>query len=114
MAKKSIYKVIFLNQGKIYELYAKGVAQSEMYGFVQISGITFGERTAVVVDPSEERLKNEFAEVKSTFIPMHAVIRIDEVAKEGTAKVHPASGTGTNVTPFPIPMYTPGGDSGSS
>jgi hypothetical protein len=112
MAQKRIYKVVFLNQGKIYELYAAHVGQGELYGFVEIGDIIFGERTNVVVDPSEERLKAEFAGVKRTYVPMHAVIRIDEVQKEGTNKIV-SSEAGSNVTPFPVPFYSPGGDSGS-
>ncbi len=112
MAEKRIYKVVFLNQGKIYELYASHVGQGELFGFVEVGGIIFGERTNVVVDPSEERLKAEFAGVRRTYIPMHAVIRVDEVQKEGVNKIV-SSEAGSNVTPFPVPFYSPGGDSGS-
>ena len=62
----------------------------------------------------QERLKSEFEGVKRTYVPMHAVIRIDEVNKQGTNKILAVSDSGSNVTPFPVPMYTPGGDSGSS
>ena len=106
---KRIYKVLFHNQGKIYELYARDVHQSAMLGFIEIEGLIFGEKTAVVVDPSEERLKAEFAGVERTYIPMHAVIRIDDVAKEGTNKIIEGAG-GENVTPFPIPVYPPRGE----
>lgn len=108
--KKSVYKVVFHNQGKVYELHAGKVVQSDMYGFVEIADIIFGERSAVVVDPSEERLKSEFSGVKRTFIPMYAIIRIDEVAKQGANKVLSLSEAGTNITPFPVPLYTPGSD----
>lgn len=114
MARKRVYKIVFHNQGKIYELYARSVGQGSLFGFVEIADIIFGERTAVLVDPSEERLKSEFSGVKCTHVPMHAVIRIDEVEKEGTNKVVSAGEAGSNVTPFPMPVYTPGGDSGSS
>jgi hypothetical protein len=113
MARKHIYKVVFHNQGKIYELYAGKVTQGDMYAFIEIADIIFGERSAVLVDPSEEKLKSEFSGVKRTFVPMHAVIRIDEVQKEGTNKIVGATDSGTNVTPFPMPMYTPGGDGSS-
>ncbi len=33
---------------------------------------------------------------------MHAVIRIDEVEREGVAKV--TESTSGNITPFPVPM----------
>ncbi len=107
MAARHIYKVIFMNQGKIYEVYARKVTQEGFWGFIEIEQLVFGERSSVVLDPSEEKLKDEFAGVKRTYIPMHAVMRIDEVAHEGTAKIH-AIESGSNVTPFPMPMYTPG------
>ena len=110
MAKKQVFKVVFHNQGKIYELHCNHVTQSDMYAFIELSGIIFGERSAVVVDPSEERLKSEFSGVKKTYVPMHSVIRIDEVDKEGINKVLSSDAT-SNVTPFPMPMYNPGGDS---
>src|SRR6266540_417001 len=87
MAKKRIYKVIFSNQGKVYEIYARHVQQGEMYGFVEVEELVFGERTSLVVDPGEEQLKNEYSGVKKTYIPFNAVIRIDEVEKEGAGKV---------------------------
>ena len=106
-AVRHIYKVIFMNQGKLYEVYARKVSQEGLWGFIEIEQMVFGERGGVVVDPGEERLKTEFEGVKRSFIPMHAVVRIDEVAREGTAKITPVEGGG-NVTPFPLPLYTPG------
>jgi hypothetical protein len=103
--KKSIYRVSFINQGKVYELFAQKVYQGDLYGFVVIEQLVFGERSSVVVDPGEERLKNEFQSVRRSFVPMHAVIRIDEVEKEGVARIHEP---GDKVTPFP-PLYPPHG-----
>jgi hypothetical protein len=114
MSKKRVYRIVFHNQGKVYELYASHVSHGEMYGFVEVGDIIFGERTAILVDPSEEKLKGEFSDVKRTFVPIHAVIRIDEVEKSGTNKIVAIDGESSNVAPFPVPMYTPGGDPGSS
>ena len=114
MAKKHTYRIIFHNQGKLYELYARHVGHGEMYGFVEVADIIFGARTEVIVDPSEERLKSEFSGVKRTFVPIHAVVRVDEVDKEGANKIHAVGEAGSNVSPFPVPMYTPGGDKGGS
>ncbi|EAW30605.1 hypothetical protein GP2143_00662 [marine gamma proteobacterium HTCC2143] len=99
-----IYKVIFLNQNKVYELYAKAIYQSEMYGFVEVEEFVFGEVSQMIVDPGEEKLKNEFAGVTRSYIPMHSIIRIDEVEKEGVGKIvdAPANG-GSNVAAFPLP-----------
>ena len=112
--KKHTYRIVFHNQGKLYELYARHVSHGDIYGFVEVADIIFGERTEMIVDPSEERLKSEFAGVKRTFVPIHAVVRIDEVDKEGANKIHAVGENGNNVSPFPVPMYTPGGDKGGS
>lgn len=108
MDSKRVYRIIFHNQGNIYELYAREVAQSSLYAFVEVAGIIFGERSRVVVDPSEEQLKTQFSGVKRTYIPLHAVVRIDEVDKEGQNKIIGSSGETGNVTPFPMPMTPPG------
>lgn len=104
-----IYRITFLNQGKVYQLHAESVHQGELYGFVEISGLLFDEHASVVIDPAEERLKSEFAGVSSTRVPMHAVIRIDEVEKQGQNKILELEG-GNNVTPFPSTIYTPKND----
>jgi hypothetical protein len=107
MTKKLLYRIAFLNQGKIYEIYARSISHGELFGFIEVEDIVFGERSSVVVDPSEERIKSEFSGVQRTYIPMHAVIRIDQVEKQGVSKISDASGD--NVSQFPMPMYTPGG-----
>ncbi len=109
MSHKTIYKIIFHNQAKIYEIFACSVHEGEMFGFIVIEEIVFGERSSVLVDPSEENLKSEFNDVSRTYIPMHSIIRIDEVKKEGTAKITEILENGNNVTSFPV--YTSGKDS---
>ena len=109
MPSKHIYKIQFMNQGKVYEIFARSVRQGELFGFLEVEKLVFGERTTVVVDPSEERIKTEFAGVRRTFIPLHAVIRIDEVEKQGVSKI---SKLEENIAQFPIPVYAPGGDKG--
>lgn len=110
MAKKNIYKVAFHQNGNLYELHAREVSHSEMYGFLEIGDILFGERSSVLVDPSEERLKTEFASVKRTFIPIHNVVRVDEVEKEGVNKItESGADTGGNVAQFPGPGFPPAG-----
>jgi hypothetical protein len=107
MKTKLLYKVVFHNEGKVYEIYARQVAQGGLYGFIEVADIVFGEKSAVVVDPSEEKLKAEFDGVRRTHIPLHAVIRVDEVDKQGTARII-GSEKGGNIARFPTPLYTPG------
>jgi hypothetical protein len=102
-----MYRVSFFNQSKVYEVYARKVTQSGLYGFVELDELVFDRKSSVVVDPGEERLKDEFSGVKRTYIPIHTVLRIDEVEKKGAAKVTPTGEGGSKVTPFPV--YTSGG-----
>ena len=82
-----------------------------MYAFVEVGDILFGERSKLVVDPSEEKLKAEFSGVKVTYIPLHAIIRIDEVEKEGKSKITPADGEKMgNGSAFPMPVKPPASD----
>lgn len=105
MAREPIYKVIFYNQGQIFEVYARQIYQSDLYGFIELEEFVFGERSQMLVDPSEEKLKSEFDGVNRSYIPMHAVVRIDEVSKEGVGKISEAKGN--NIAPFPMPAFTP-------
>ena len=104
-SKKNLYKITFSNQGKLYELYAKEVSNSNLLGFVEIKSLVFGEKTSLVVDPSEEKIKTEFQGVKRTYIPMHSVLRIDEVDEQGVSKVSKAEGS--NVTQLPNTVFVP-------
>jgi len=99
-----------VNQGKVYEVYARKVSHGSMLGFVEIEELVFGERSGVVLDPTEERIKSEFENVKRSFLPMHSVLRIDEVSKRGPSKITQFDG---NVAQFPGSLFTPpSGDAG--
>ena len=105
MSTKTLYRVVFMSQGQVYEIYAREVGHGAMFGFIEVEQLVFGERTSIVVDPSEEKIKAEFENVKRTYLPMHSIIRIDEVDKQGTSKISKLEG---NVAQFPMPIYTPG------
>ena len=111
MSAKTIFKIIFISQGQVYEIYARSVGHGSLFGFVEIEKLVFGERSSVVVDPSEEKIKTEFAGVTRTYLPIHSIIRIDEVEKQGMSKISKLQGG--NVAQFPVPIYTPGGESKS-
>ena len=106
MSKEPLFKIAFMSQGQVYEVYARSVGQGDLFGFIVIEELVFGERTTVVLDPSEEKIKSEFRNVRRTYLPMHSIIRIDEVDRQGTAKISKLEGG--NVAQFPLPVYTPG------
>ncbi len=100
--KTRMYRVLFLNGGKIYEVYARGLFQSDLYGFIEIEDYVFGGRSNVVIDPQEDKLRTEFEGVTRSYIPIPCIMRVDEVEKEGVAKVTESGGG--SVTPFPMPV----------
>ncbi|MFT7126831.1 MAG: hypothetical protein ACI9HX_000508 [Pseudoalteromonas tetraodonis] len=109
MSKEPIYRVVFSNQDKVYELYARSVGEGAMFGFVEIDEIIFGENSDLLIDPAEEKLKAEFEGVRRTYVPMHSIIRIDEVYERREAKITDGAPMASNVRPFPV--YTGRGGS---
>jgi len=106
MASNHIFKIIFVNHGKVYEVYARKVSHGSLFGFVEVEELVFGTRSSVVLDPGEERIKSEFEGVKRCFLPLQSVIRIDEVRKQGVSKILELEG-GANVMPFPSTLVPP-------
>ncbi len=97
-----MYKVIFHNHNKVYELYCRKVLGSEFsYGFVEFSEFVFESGRALVVDPTEERLREEFQDVESISVPMHSVIRVEKVKKRGACAIRDRE-SGEKVTPLPL------------
>ena len=99
MKSKSVYKIIFIQLGEIYEVFAKQIYQSDMYGFIEVEEYIFNKDKQLVVDPSSEKLKNEFSEVERSYIPINAILRIDEVKEGGEAKIKKNK---DKVSPFPL------------
>ena len=110
MSVQPVYKVIFQNGNQVFEVFARQIYQSDMWGFIEVEEFVFGERSQILVDPSEEKLKNEFNGVTRSYIPLQAIIRIDEVDKEGSSKISEAGGG--NVASFPFAGINPGQQGG--
>lgn len=103
MRTKKLYKVTFLHLGTCYELYARHVASSSLWGFTEIGELLFepaGE--GLLVDPTEERLREEFKDTRILHLPMQSIIRIEEVERKGSLAIRDAA-DGQKVTPFPMP-----------
>ena len=100
---KTLYKVTFLNHGRVYELYARRVAASSLWGFTEIGELVFDVNDGVVIDPTDERLRNEFGNTRILHLPMQSVIRIEEVEKKGQSAIRDAATGESVVTLFPLP-----------
>jgi len=106
MSDERIYRITFMNQGEVYEIYASNVGQGEMFAFIEVEELIFGERSQILIDSSEDRLKNEFKGVRRTHIPIHSVVRIDEVDRAGAGRIRNGEG---KVSSFPMPLIAPRG-----
>ena len=103
MTTRVLYKVTFLNAGRVYELYARRVGASPLWGFTQVADLVFDVAEGVVVDPAEERLRAEFADTRVLHLPMQAVVRVEEVDRKRVSAVRDAAAGDGVVTPFPFP-----------
>jgi len=103
MAGKKLYKITFFNAGKIYELYARQVNSGALWGFTEISELAFDVNEGLVVDPTEERLRDEFAHTTALHLPMQSIVRIEEVDRKGQLAIRDAATGEKVVMPFPFP-----------
>lgn len=108
MAKKTLYKVTFLNHGKVYELYAQSVSSGALWGFVEVRELVFDVHEGLVVDPTEERLRDEFGGTRALHLPMQSIVRVEEVEKKGQSTIRDAATGEAVVTPLykhgPMPV----------
>lgn len=102
MTPDRLYKITFHHTGQMWELYARQVDTSELWGFVRVAELVFDRHDGMVVDPTEERLREEFADTEALHIPMQHVLSIQQVRRKGKAAIRDAAGSAV-VTPFPLP-----------
>ena len=100
MSDEILYKIVFFNRSKVYELYARDVFSSEIYGFIYVADLVFDQNKTIVIDPAEDKIRDEFENVNVLHLPVQSVIRIEEVKKKMSCKIRDIK-KGENITPFP-------------
>ncbi|GAB3100031.1 DUF1820 family protein [Lysobacter terrae] len=100
---KPLYKITFFNAGKIYELYARKIGSGTLWGFTEVAELVFDVHEGVVIDPTEDRLRDEFGNTRVLHLPMQSIVRIEEVEKKGQSAIRDAVTGEKVVTPFPMP-----------
>ena len=108
MRQQKLYKVTFLSQGKTLELYARHVGSSSLWGFTEVGELVFEQGGSVVVDPTEERLRDEFKDTRMLHLPMQCIVRVEEVEKRGPLTIRDAV-SGEKIMPFPMAPPRTGG-----
>ena len=103
MTLKTLHKITFLSHGKIYALFARRVESGRLWGFVEVSDLVFDVHDGLVIDPTEERLREEFRDTRTLHLPMQSVLRIEDVERKGQSSIRDAESGEKVVTPFPLP-----------
>lgn len=103
MASTTLYRIVFQQQSEVWELYARELYQSDLWGFIEVGDFVFADQAKVVIDPTADKLRLAYEGVQRSYIPMNVVLRIDEVEREGSPKATRSEG---KIAPFPMP---PGG-----
>ena len=85
------------------QLYARGVSSSALWGFTEISDLVWDTNDNLVIDPTEERLRDEFGNTRVLHLPMHSVVRVEEVERKGQLVIRDSTSGDRIVTPFPLP-----------
>jgi len=88
--EKTYYKITFTNDDELYQLCARELSTSDLYGLIEIGDFIFPDGR-ILYNPGEERLRREFEGIKRTWIPYHAIVRIDEIqdSMESESKIIP-------------------------
>ena len=103
MSSEPIYRITFFNQQEVYEIYAQHVFQSDLWGFLEVEEFVFGERSQMIVDPAEEKLKNEFSGSSAALSRCSLWCVLMKWKKRVPARLPKFTGRGGNVRPFPFP-----------
>lgn len=96
-----VYRVLFHQDGKIFEVYSRFVSEESLVGFLEVDELVLNDsRSTILVDPTEEKMRHEFKDVQRTYIPIHLIIRIDEIIKEGISAIK-SEKKSDNISQFP-------------
>ncbi|HLD16656.1 MAG TPA: DUF1820 family protein [Coxiellaceae bacterium] len=95
---EAMYRITFRQKDQVYQILARYISEESLMGFIEVEDLVFPDKNQLVLDPTEEKLKKEFEGVRRAYIPMHEVIRIDEVMRKGAAKLIDFNEKKSNVT----------------
>lgn len=98
--EEPIYRILFLQQEKLYEIYTQYISEETLMGFIEAEKLIFNENESSIVDPDEERLRTEFKGVIRCYIPLHTIIRIDEISLKSGTKIHKVDDDNVSHLPY--------------
>jgi len=94
-----LYKVKFVQQDAVVELVAKYISEESLMGFIEIEDIVFsGSGEAHCTD---DKYRHEFAGLNRCYLPLHTLLRIDELSSSTDVLIGEVEAKKDNVRRFP-------------
>lgn len=75
--ERPIYRILFAQQKEIKEIYAQYISEETLVGFIEADTLLDYDPSTAIVD---------YTEVRRCYIPLHNILRIDEVNPQSAEK----------------------------
>lgn len=80
-----VYRTVFTHLDQVFTLYSRGVSEETLVGFIEVDDI-LAVSQEIILSSENQATQNLYIEqmesIKRTYIPMHAVVRIDEMSRK--------------------------------
>lgn len=83
--KDIVYRTVFTHLDQVYTVYSQGISEETLVGFIELDSIIEVKQEVVLSTESHETHQlflQQLASIKRTYVPMHAVVRIDEMTRK--------------------------------
>jgi|GEM_PF-3381178 len=80
-----VYRTVFTHLDQVYTLYSQGISEETLVGFIEVDGILSMAQDIVMSTENQEAhevFRQQLQSIKRTYVPMHAVVRIDEMTRK--------------------------------
>lgn len=73
-----IYRIVFVQQEEVKEIYTQYISEETLVGFIEADTLLAVDQSSMVINPKE---------VKRCYIPLHNIIRIDEISYQNGCEI---------------------------
>jgi hypothetical protein len=83
--KDIVYRTIFTHLDQVYTIYSQGVSEETLVGFIELDSILLVTQDIILSSENQtahEPFMKQIESIKRTYVPMHAVVRIDEMTRK--------------------------------
>jgi hypothetical protein len=100
MSTQLVYRVTFTENNTIKKIFSKFISEDNLESFIELDDLIFD---SVLNDTAchQEVLKSEFKGVQRLYLPLHTILRIDEIHLDSKGQLKISDSAKSNVSPFP-------------